>query len=103
MDHEQDPGWRARAIYCLRREAGISQQKLADILGVSRMTVIRWESGQSSREGVPKTLPEQAKLFLISLRIYENTGKVPPPFAQGEDGKIVVDATRDPLDYLLEE
>lgn len=32
----------ARAI---RQDAGISQQRLADELGVSRVTVTRWENG----------------------------------------------------------
>jgi transcriptional regulator with XRE-family HTH domain len=35
----------------LRRRLGISQQELADALGVSRPALSRWESGQRSPRG----------------------------------------------------
>ena len=34
-------------LYQLRRERGISQEELANIVGVSRQAVQKWESGVS--------------------------------------------------------
>lgn len=34
-------------LYQLRRERGISQEELANIVGVSRQAVQKWESGAS--------------------------------------------------------
>ena len=36
-------------LYQLRRERGISQEELANIVGVSRQAVQKWESGGSLR------------------------------------------------------
>ena len=36
-------------LYQLRRERGISQEELANIIGVSRQAVQKWESGGSLR------------------------------------------------------
>jgi DNA-binding transcriptional regulator YiaG len=35
----------------IRLTAGVSQQRLADELGVHRMTVVRWESGERNPRG----------------------------------------------------
>ncbi len=45
-------------LAALRRERNISQEKLAEIIGVSRQSVAKWESGES--------LPEIDKLILLS-------------------------------------
>ena len=37
-------------LYQLRRERGISQEELANIIGVSRQAVQKWESGVSQIE-----------------------------------------------------
>lgn len=42
----------------LRREKGYSQEQLADLLGVSRQSVSKWEAGQST--------PELAKLLTLA-------------------------------------
>lgn len=39
----------ADLIHGARREAGLSQQALADAAGIDRATIIRWESGNASR------------------------------------------------------
>ena len=45
-------------LFELRRKEGFSQEDLADKLNVSRQTVSKWETGQST--------PEMDKLILIS-------------------------------------
>ena len=45
-------------IYNCRKECGISQEKLAEILGVSRQSVSKWETGEA--------MPDLNKLLLIS-------------------------------------
>lgn len=45
-------------LYELRKESGLSQESLAEELGVSRQAISKWESG--------KAMPESDKLILIS-------------------------------------
>ena len=45
-------------IYSLRKKSGLSQEQLAEQLGVSRQAISKWESGQS--------IPESDKLIAIS-------------------------------------
>lgn len=47
-----------RQLYDLRRQRGLSQEQLAEALGVSRQSISKWESGQ--------TMPEPEKLVAIS-------------------------------------
>jgi transcriptional regulator with XRE-family HTH domain len=42
-------------LRAFRKKEGISQERLAELLGVSRATVIRWESGKASPR--PADLP----------------------------------------------
>ena len=51
-------------IQQLRKQNGMSQEKLAQLLGVSRQSVSKWESGQS--------LPEIDKIIQLS-NIFEVT------------------------------
>lgn len=44
-------------LYSLRKSRGLSQEQLAEVLGVSRQSVSKWESGQS--------VPESDKLVQI--------------------------------------
>ena len=37
-------------IYKLRRESGLSQEQLAEKIGVSRQTISKWEGGLSKPE-----------------------------------------------------
>ena len=60
----------------LRKGKGLSQEQLADVLGVSRQAVSKWESGQS--------LPEIEKLIAMSALFgvtidYILKGETPPP------------------------
>lgn len=45
-------------IYTLRRKRGLSQEQLAEIIGVSRQAISKWEGGLS--------VPESEKLIAIS-------------------------------------
>ena len=45
-------------LYTLRKKSGLSQEQLAEQLGVSRQAISKWESGQS--------MPESEKLIAIS-------------------------------------
>lgn len=49
---------RADRIQHLRKSKGISQEELADIIGVSRQAISKWESEQSS--------PDIEKIILLS-------------------------------------
>ncbi|MCI1966126.1 MAG: helix-turn-helix domain-containing protein [Oscillospiraceae bacterium] len=48
----------AEKLYALRKKRGMSQEELANAIGVSRQAVSKWESGQS--------LPETEKLIRVS-------------------------------------
>ena len=63
-------------LYRLRKERGISQEELADIVGVSRQAVQKWESGASQ--------PNMDNLVAISTYFgvtldYLLKGTQPPP------------------------
>lgn len=45
-------------LHTLRKKSGLSQEQLAEQLGVSRQAISKWESGQS--------VPESEKLILLS-------------------------------------
>ena len=52
-------------IYACRRRAGLSQEALADRLGVSRQSVSKWETGESTPD-IAK-LPALAAAFGVSV------------------------------------
>ena len=52
-----------KIIYC-RKKAGLSQLDLADLLGVSRQSVSKWETGESNPE-ITK-IPPMAKAFGVT-------------------------------------
>ncbi len=59
-----------------RKEAGYSQEKLAELLGVSRQAVAKWESGQS----MPSTdnLIRLAQIFSVPVEMLLSNGEKPP-------------------------
>lgn len=61
-------------LYTLRKKSGLSQEQLAEQLGVSRQAISKWESGQS--------VPESDKLVVIS-----NYFKVSLDYLLKEDDK----------------
>ena len=86
-------------IAILRRAAGLSQEALAEKIGVSRQTVAKWESGES----VPDILhcDKMAELFETTLDalLRSDMRKVPPApkgkyifglVTVGDKGQIVI-------------
>ena len=66
-------------LYELRKKAGLSQEGLADLLGVTRQAVQKWEAG-SSRPDMDN-LAALARYFNVTLD-YLVTGREPEPYAQ---------------------
>lgn len=68
----------------LRRQAGLSQEQLAEQVGVSRQAVSKWESGQS--------LPETERLIALGealgVSIDALLGQAPLPHVQQEEAPI---------------
>lgn len=62
----------------LRTHAGKSQQQVADAVGVSRVAVTKWESGQTKDMRID-SLKGIAKLFGISLEELMSDVETPPP------------------------
>lgn len=53
-----------KILYC-RKKAGLSQEALAEIIGVSRQAISKWESAE--------TVPEVGKLMLLAKAFYVTT------------------------------
>ena len=64
-------------IYTLRRRAGLSQDQLAELLGVSRQAVSRWENG-SATPGLEK-LQAMCRCFQVTMDQLTGAEEVPPP------------------------
>ncbi len=52
-----------KCIICKRKEKGITQEQLADYMGVSKASVSKWETGQSYPDIV--ILPKMAAYFKL--------------------------------------
>ena len=52
-------------IYTCRKRAGLSQEALADRLGVPRQAVSKWETGRSEPDIL--LLPQIASFFHVSI------------------------------------
>ena len=85
-------------IVTLRKKKGLSQEALADRIGVSRQTVAKWESGESSPD--VEHCDAMAELFEVTLDalVHEDMGMGPPPQGRyifgtvtvGDKGQIVI-------------
>ena len=69
-------------LYDLRKKAGLSQEGLADLLGVTRQAVQKWEAGTSRPD--MDNLAALARYFNVTLD-YLVTGEEPPAPAVQED------------------
>jgi len=49
-------GWDSQRIQTLRRHLGLTQQQLADTLGVRQQTISEWETGMYQPRGASSTL-----------------------------------------------
>ena len=63
-------------IHTLRRRAGLSQDQLAERLGVSRQAVSRWENG-SAVPGLEK-LQAMCRCFQVSMDQLTGAEEIPP-------------------------
>lgn len=90
-----------RNIQTLRKAAGLTQEQLAEKVGVSRQTVAKWESGESVPDlANGDTLARVLGVTLDDLANYEPTdmGEAPPPRGKhifgvvrvGERGQMVI-------------
>ncbi len=70
----------AERLYALRREKGLSQEELAEVVGVTRQAVQKWESGASRPD--MDNLTALARYFGVTLD-YLITGEEPPAPAAG--------------------
>lgn len=61
-------------IYTLRRKMGLSQEQLAEKIGVSRQAISKWEVGQS----VPELEKMKALCECFGISMDELVGKSPP-------------------------
>lgn len=88
----------------LRESKGLSQQKLASLIGVSRSTVAMWESGKSQPS--LEMLVELAQLFEVSvdylLDVQSEGTTAIPATQQSEIDKIFQGLTEDNQQKLLE-
>lgn len=56
----------AAEIRFLRKSAGLTQQRLGDLLGVDRVTVARWETQEAESVGVPVSIAVRAVVRAIT-------------------------------------
>lgn len=88
-------------LAALRRAAGLSQEKAAETVGVTRQALAKWESGETTPDVLHcDKLAELYGVSLDDLLHYEQTpGSVPPPprgkhvfgvVQMGERGQIVI-------------
>ena len=61
----------ADKIIDLRKKAGMSQEELAEKLGVSRQSVSKWESAQSTPD--LNRILKMSEIFGVSTRSEEHT------------------------------
>ncbi len=90
----------AKNLSALRRAAGMSQEKAAEAVGVTRQALSKWETGETTPDVLHSDkLAELYGVSLDDLLHYEqHAGTVPPPRGKhvfgvaqlGERGQIVI-------------
>lgn len=91
----------AKNLSALRRAAGLSQEKAAETVGVTRQALAKWESGETTPDILHSD--KLAELYGVSLddllHFEQKPGSVPPPprgkhvfgvVQIGERGQIVI-------------
>lgn len=91
----------AKNLSTLRRASGLSQEKAAEAVGVTRQALAKWESGETTPDVVHSD--KLAELYGVSLddllHFEQKPGSVPPPprgkhvfgvVQMGERGQIVI-------------
>ena len=79
-------------LYELRKKSGLSQEQLAEQLGVSRQAISKWESGKAVPES--STLISISKYFNVTLDyLMKEDGSVVPEPAIGEELEQPVTST----------
>ncbi len=91
----QQPNPRGEAFGALvreaRREAGMTQEELVDRSGVSRSTILRWESGDASRPD-----PDQVRALCLALGVDPRRAAVALGYLSPEDLDLPGGPTLDP-------
>ena len=72
----------------LRTHSNLSQQKMADVLGISRSAVAMWETGGSEPDN--KTLEKIADYFNVSIDYLLGRDDTPRPRTEKKGVKIPV-------------
>ena len=67
----------AENLYALRRKSGLSQEQLAEKIGVSRQAVSKWEGGQSTPE--LEKLKALSECFQVTIDELTGNEAVPAP------------------------
>lgn len=78
-------------LICLRKQRGYTQEALAEVLGVSRQAVSRWEAGETTPE--MSLLRDLCRTFDISADYLINDSIERPsdiPAVQAKDAEIVL-------------
>lgn len=58
------------SLSALRVNAGLTQQDVADILGVSRFTVMKWEKGDGLKSIVIYALAKLYRVEIDNIRVF---------------------------------
>lgn len=88
---------RRAALIARRKAVGLSQQRLAEVLGVERSTVVRWESGERAPQ--PLLRPRLAHALAVSVESVAGLfGEAPAVF--GPEIPRVAAGDQDPVEAL---
>lgn len=97
----------AEKILQLRKQQGVSQEELAEKVGVSRQAISKWETGESTPE--LERVVKLSKVFQVTTdyllnddAILENeaTHKTGTPLIEGEFGKRKFEMTKGCLNVM---